>query len=104
MGVSLQRPGWQHQVNVTGQSAQFTDDANTAAESADGRNGRIPGWALLNWRSAWEQTLSDGRTLQFAFGARNLLDRAHFGRSTDSNGGKLAGAPRTAFIEAGLRM
>jgi Fe(3+) dicitrate transport protein len=104
VGAGLQQGDWQHQLTVTAQSKQFTDLANTEAEPATGRNGRIPGWAALNWRSAHAWKLEDGKSLELAAGARNLLDRQYFGRSTDTNGGKLAGAPRTLFVEMSLSL
>ncbi|MCY1384434.1 TonB-dependent siderophore receptor [compost metagenome] len=39
---------------------------------------------------------------KLAFGVKNLFDKQYFTRSTDNNGGKFVGQPRTFFVNASV--
>ncbi|MGU3538330.1 TonB-dependent receptor family protein [Methylobacterium sp. A54F] len=82
------------------QSAQFADEANTVVPSADGKLGRIPGWAIWNARASYE--VAPGAKL--SLGVQNLLDRRYYTRaSLEDNGGLYAGPPRTVYVELRTR-
>nr|WP_314545561.1 TonB-dependent siderophore receptor [uncultured Massilia sp.] len=81
----------------TAQSAQYADAANTVAESADGGNGRIPGYHVWNAQAGWK---FDGTPrLELLAGLNNLADRRYYTRNVDGNAGRMVGAPRTAYVQ-----
>ncbi|MCF5629552.1 TonB-dependent siderophore receptor, partial [Pseudomonas syringae] len=51
LGVSYTEGPWKLNVDSSFQSDQFADNANTAAESADGSTGKIPGYMLFSSRA-----------------------------------------------------
>jgi Fe(3+) dicitrate transport protein len=80
--------GFSAQVEVTYQSASFSDDLNTVAVSANGQRGRIAPYALVN--VAVNQTLLDGRLTLFAT-VKNANDRLYV---ADMSRGLIPGMPR----------
>jgi Fe(3+) dicitrate transport protein len=40
--------------------------------------------------------------LKLAVGVKNLFDRRYYTRSTDNNGGKFVGQPRTIYMQASM--
>ena len=44
----------------------------------------------------------DMNNLKLAVGVKNLFDRRYFTRSTDNNGGKFVGQPRTIYMQASM--
>lgn len=101
IGLGLERAGWKHNATVYSQTSQFADDANTAAETANGRNGKVPGFTTLNLSTSKDFKLA-GSTLKVGAGINNALDKEHYLRTSDSNGGKLAAAPRTVYLQTSL--
>lgn len=101
IGVGLERAGWQHNATVYNQTSQFADDANTAAEAANGRNGKVPGFTTLNLSTSKDFKLA-GSKLKVGAGINNALDKEYYLRTGDSNGGKLAATPRTLYLQTSL--
>lgn len=96
LGTRYRMDSWTFNLNAYAQSSQFADDANTVAESANGKLGTIPGYLLLNGQVAYD--FDSGVTI--AAGMVNILDKEYFTRaSVEANGGIFAGAPRTAYIQ-----
>lgn len=101
-GVGYSRGSWRLDLETQFQSAQFADNENTVAESADGSTGRIPGYAVWNARAGYDfgPGMSD---LRLGFGIKNLFDRAYFTRSYDDNNkGKYLGIPRTFYVQVSM--
>ncbi|GJD52277.1 Fe(3+) dicitrate transport protein FecA [Methylobacterium crusticola] len=100
VGVSYATGPWQLDWFGYAQSGQFADEANTAAPSADGKLGRIPGWTIWNARLTCEVAPLTTLTV----GVQNVLDKRYYTRaSLDDNGGIYAGPPRTAYVELRTR-
>ena len=77
----------------------FSDEANTIAESADGRLGLNQAVALWDCRVSHDFLLDENTTLQLAVGATNLFDKdweVH-SRGGFFGAGLVAGAPRQAY-------
>ncbi|MNY45660.1 Fe(3+) dicitrate transport protein FecA precursor [compost metagenome] len=70
-------------------------------EDPTGRLGDIPGYATVNMRIAY-QPEGVVHAPKLAFGIKNLFDKQYFTRSTDNNGGKFVGQPRTFFVNASV--
>lgn len=70
-------------------------------EDASGRLGDIPGFATVALRAGYDfgREMND---LKLAVGVKNLFDRRYFTRSTDNNGGKFVGQPRTLYLQASV--
>jgi len=99
IGSRYQYQDWTFNVSGYAQSQQYSDDANTSEESNDGKNGIIPGFAILDFRAAKSFDWDD-RKLEIGVGVKNIFDRHHFTRaSIENNGGIFVGAPRTIFAE-----
>ena len=93
---------WKLNVDSSYQSSQFADNANTQAESADGANGRIPGYMLFSSRAAYDfgPQLSD---LNVAVGVKNIFNKQYYTRSFDDNNkGKYVGEPRTVYVQTSI--
>jgi len=97
VGTRFKTGSWGFNLSSTHQSRQFSDEANTIAESADGSIGEIPGFRLWNAQAEWKSPGKKGFDV-FA-GINNLTDRRYFTRTTDPNRGKLVGAPRTVYVQ-----
>lgn len=80
--------GFSAQVEVTCQSASFSDDLNTVPISVNGQRGRIAPYAVIN--AAVNQTLMDGRLTLFAT-VKNVADRVYV---ADMSRGLIPGMPR----------
>lgn len=107
IGASYQYEDWLFGADITAQSKQRSP--GTAAdgatyvtdEDATGRLGDIPGYGTVNLRVAY-QPKDDKNAPKLAFGVKNLFDKQYFTRSTDNNGGKFVGQPRTFFVNASI--
>ncbi|WP_433693750.1 TonB-dependent receptor family protein [Herbaspirillum seropedicae] len=97
VGTRFKSGPWGFNLSTTHQGRQFSDEANTIAESADGSIGEIPGFRLWNAQVDWKVPGTKGFDV-FA-GINNLTDRRYFTRTTDNNLGKLVGAPRTVYVQ-----
>lgn len=107
IGANYRYESWMINADTSGQSKQHspgnaTDGATyVTAEDATGRLGDIPGYATVNLRVAY-QPEDVKNAPKFAFGVKNLFDKEYFTRSTDNNGGKFVGQPRTFFVNASI--
>ncbi|MFZ4964542.1 TonB-dependent Fe(3+) dicitrate receptor FecA [Pseudomonas sp. Mn2068] len=102
LGVGYTEGHWKLNLDSSYQSSQFADNANTSAETADGSNGRIPGYMLFSSRAAYDfgPQLSD---LNVAVGVKNIFNHQYFTRSfEDNNKGKYVGEPRTVYLQTSV--
>lgn len=102
LGVGYTEGPWKLNLDSSYQSSQFADNANTRAETADGANGRIPGYMLFSSRAAYDfgPQLSD---LNVAVGVKNIFNKQYFTRSFDDNNkGKYVGEPRTVYVQTSI--
>lgn len=106
IGASYRHEDWVINADVFAQSKQHSpgnaESGNYVGdEDATGRLGDIPGYGTVNLRVAY-QPEDDKNAPKFAFGVKNLFDKQYFTRSTDNNGGKFVGQPRTFFVNASI--
>ncbi|MGR4868667.1 TonB-dependent receptor family protein [Variovorax sp. LARHSF232] len=101
LGLRYALGAWDFEVSSTHQSNQYADDANTQAENAAGTVGVIPGFRLWNVQARWKMPSKPG--VELALGMNNVTDERYFSRTTDTNAGKLVGAPRTVFVQGQLK-
>lgn len=101
LGLRYALGTWDFELSSTHQSSQYADDANTQAENAAGSLGVIPGFRLWNAQARWKMPSRPG--VELAFGVNNLTDERYFTRTTDTNAGKLVGAPRTVFMQGTVK-
>lgn len=98
IGARYDWRSWTFNVSTTHQSKQYADLANTVAESADGSNGLIPGFRTWNIQAMFK--VPQRKNTDIAIGINNLFDKRYYTRTTDSNAGRLVGAPRMVYIQA----
>jgi Fe(3+) dicitrate transport protein len=107
VGASYRTEDWVVNADILAQSKQHspgtaTDGATYVTDDdATGRLGDIPGYGIVNLRVAYQPEDSKNAP-KFAFGVKNLFDKEYFTRSTDNNGGKFVGQPRTFFVNASI--
>ena len=101
LGLRYALGTWDFELSSTHQSSQYADDANTQAENAAGSLGVIPGFRLWKVQARWKMPSRPG--VELAFGVNNLTDERYFTRTTDTNAGKLVGAPRTVFMQGTVK-
>ncbi|MBM7059713.1 TonB-dependent siderophore receptor [Pseudomonas sp. UL073] len=105
LGLRYTRNRWTWNLDGFAQSQQYVADVANGIyyrnETADGRYGDIPGYAIWNARGeyAFGPQLSN---LTLGVGVKNLLGHEYFTRSLDNNYGKYLGQPRTLFVQAGV--
>lgn len=102
LGLGYTDGPWQLNLDSNFQSSQFADNANTREESANGANGRIPGYMLVSTRAGYDfgPQLSN---LKLAIGVKNLFNREYYTRSFDDNNrGKYVGEPRTLYVQTSV--
>ncbi|POF90719.1 TonB-dependent Fe(3+) dicitrate receptor FecA [Pseudomonas putida] len=102
LGLGYTDGPWQLNLDSSFQSSQFADNANTRDESANGANGRIPGYMLVSTRAGYDfgPQLSN---LKLAVGVKNLFNREYYTRSFDDNNrGKYVGEPRTLYVQTSV--
>lgn len=95
---------WTFNADVFAQSGQRSPGTpNPGAtyvteEDPTGRLGDIPGYTTVAVRAGYDfgPELHD---LKLAIGVKNLFDRRYYTRSTDNNGGKFVGQPRTLYLQ-----
>ncbi|MCE3261512.1 MAG: iron transporter [Pseudoduganella sp.] len=96
-GLKFQRGAWSVDLHTTHQTKQYSDEANTVAQSANGAVGVIPGYRLWNANVSWDVPGAAGTEIQL--GVNNLSNKAYFSRTPDTNLGILPGAGRMAYIQ-----
>ena len=84
-------------LSSTHQGKQYSDAANTVAESANGGVGQIPGFRLWNAQLGWKLPGKPG--YEVMAGINNLSDKRYYTRNVDGNAGRMVGAPRTAYLQ-----
>lgn len=102
LGVGYTHNSWRLDLDSAFQSSQYADNANTVEESADGSNGRIPGYMTWNSRAAYDfgPQLSN---LKVAVGVKNIFNTEYYTRSFDDNNkGKYLGQPRTVYLQTSV--
>ncbi|WP_229257606.1 TonB-dependent receptor family protein [Duganella callida] len=97
VGARYKLAGWTFNLSTTHQSKQYADQANTVAEAANAGAGLIPGFRLWNANVAWKL-----KAYEIAAGVNNLADKRYYTRNIDGNLGRMAGAPRTAYLQLRL--
>jgi len=98
--VSYERCGWLATLGGTYFGDSFSDEANTATESADGRLGINPAATLWDARIGKVMRIGRRGHLEAAVGATNLFDTDWFVHSRGGffGGGKVAGPPRRGYV------
>lgn len=91
---------WGFNLSSTHQSRQFSDNANTVAETANGGVGEIPGFRLWNAQVSWKMPGVKG--VDVLAGVNNLADKRYYTRNVDGNAGRMVGAPRTVYVQGRL--
>lgn len=89
---------WTFNVSTTHQTSQFADLANTVQESADGSNGKIPGYRVWNIQAMFK--VPRMKRTDVSVGINNLFDKRYYTRTSDGNAGRLVGAPRMVYVQA----
>ncbi|MBY4947946.1 TonB-dependent siderophore receptor [Cupriavidus respiraculi] len=100
LGTRYELANWAFNLSSTHQSAQFSDAANTVAETPDARVGRVPGFRLWNVQASWKPTAVKGS--EVLLGINNLLDKRFYTRNVDGNAGRMVGAPRLFYVQGRL--
>lgn len=98
IGARYQTGAWGWNLSTAHQSRQFSNEANTIAETPDGRDGEIPGYRIWNAQVDWKMPYVKGGNL--LAGINNLTDRRYYTRTRDGNFGRLVGTPRTVYVQA----
>jgi Fe(3+) dicitrate transport protein len=94
VGARYRAGAWTANLSSTHQTKQYSDVANTVAETANGGAGMIPGFRLWNAQLSWKQ-----RAYEVAAGVNNIADKRYYTRNVDGNAGRMVGAPRTAYAQ-----
>ena len=97
IGARYQRGAWGVNLSTTHQSRQFDDPENTIVEDASGKFGEITGFSTWNIQMDWKRPNSKGFDV-FA-GINNITDKRYYTRNSDSNPGRMVGAPRTVYVQ-----
>lgn len=100
LGARYTRDAWALSLSATAQGKHYTDTANTVPETANAALGRVPGFGLLNAQLSYKMAGKKGP--DFQLGVNNLADRRYYTRNTDTNGGRMVGAPRMVYVQLRL--
>lgn len=107
MGARYAVQRWTFNADVFAQSKQHSPGSPDAGagyvteEDASGRLGDIPGFATVAVRAGYDFG-KEMNNMKVAVGIKNLFDRRYYTRSTDNNGGKFVGQPRTVYLQASV--
>ncbi|WP_373986772.1 TonB-dependent receptor family protein [Duganella sp. BuS-21] len=94
IGARYRVGAWTANVSGTHQTKQYSDTANTIAETANGGAGVVPGFRVWNAQLSWKQA-----AYHLAAGVNNIADKRYYTRNVDGNAGRMAAAPRTAYLQ-----
>jgi len=94
IGARYRVGAWTANVSSTHQTKQYSDTANTVAETANGGSGVVPGFRVCNAQLSWKQA-----AYEVAAGVNNIADKRYYTRNVDGNAGRMAAAPRTAYLQ-----
>lgn len=97
IGARYQAGAWGFNLSSTHQSRQFSDNANTVAESANANTGEIPGFRL--WNVQVSLKMAGAKGFDVLAGVNNLADKRYYTRNVDGNAGRMAGSPRTVYVQ-----
>jgi Fe(3+) dicitrate transport protein len=97
LGARYDLGAWRLNLSTTHQSGQYSDAANTEAETANASVGRIPGFRLWNTQASWKVPGRKGT--EMALGIHNLFDKRYYTRNIDGNPGRMVGAPRMFYVQ-----
>lgn len=97
LGARYQVGSWSASLSTTHQSKQYSDTANTVLEAANGSNGIVPGFRLWNAQLSWTMPGKPG--YEVMAGINNIADKRYYTRNVDGNAGRMAGAPRMAYVQ-----
>jgi len=100
VGARYRVGSWTANLSSTHQTKQYSDTANTVAESAAGNVGLVPGFRLWNAQLGWKVKGKPG--YEIMAGINNIADKRYYTRNVDGNAGRMVGAPRLAYLQ--LRM
>ncbi|GGC02876.1 amino acid ABC transporter substrate-binding protein [Oxalicibacterium flavum] len=103
-GTRYEIDRWTFNADVHMQSKQRSPGSGATyvtQENAAGRLGDIPGYATLGLRAGYDFG-KQMDNLKLSVGVKNVFDRRYFTRSTDNNGGKFVGMPRTIYLQASV--
>ncbi|MDH3591634.1 MAG: TonB-dependent receptor, partial [Planctomycetota bacterium] len=100
--LRYERDGWVASIGGTFVGDSFSDDANTAASSADGQIGMNPSRTIWDLQVYRKMTFGENEnvTLEIFGGFTNLFDKDWFVHSRGGffGGGMVAGQPRNGYI------
>jgi Fe(3+) dicitrate transport protein len=101
VGARYRIGAWTVNLSSTHQTRQFSDAANTVAEAANAGVGEIPGFRLWNAQLNWKLPGKPGAKAGYEVlaGVNNLADKRYYTRNVDGNLGRMAGAPRMAYVQ-----
>jgi Fe(3+) dicitrate transport protein len=97
LGARYEIGQWTFNVSTTHQSSQYSDLANTVAESADGSNGKVPGFRLWNLQAMYK--IPGYKNADVTVGLNNVFDKRFYTRNVDGNAGRMVGAPRMVYVQ-----
>ncbi|AJC20283.1 TonB-dependent receptor family protein [Pandoraea pulmonicola] len=97
LGARYEIGQWTFNVSTTHQSSQYSDLANTEAESADGSNGKVPGFRVWNLQAMYR--IPGYKKADITVGLNNVFDKRYYTRNVDSNAGRMVGAPRMVYVQ-----
>ncbi|WP_374627614.1 TonB-dependent receptor family protein [Pandoraea sp.] len=97
LGARYEIGQWTFNVSTTHQSAQYSDLANTEAESANGGNGKVPGFRLWNLQAMYK--IPGYKNADVTVGLNNVFDKRFYTRNVDGNAGRMVGAPRMVYVQ-----
>lgn len=100
LGAKYAIDAWTFDVSTTHQTSQYSDTANTVAESPDGSNGRVPGFRVWNMQADWK--IPGWKGCDLTTGINNIGDTRYYTRNVDGNAGRMVGAPRMVYVQAHL--
>lgn len=97
VGARYQLGAWGLNLSSTHQSRQFSDSANTVAETSNAGAGAIPGFRV--WNTQVSLKVPGVKGFDVLAGVNNLTDKRYYTRNVDSNRGRMVGAPRTVYVQ-----
>ncbi len=97
LGARYTAGAWTANLSTTHQSRQYSDTANTVAETANGSKGIVPGFRLWNAQLSWKMPGKPGYVVMA--GINNIADKRYYTRNVDGNAGRMVGTPRMAYIQ-----
>lgn len=99
LGFGYKYDQWTVNTDLFAQSKQAAPNKNDLViEDAAGMYGNIAGYNIISMRVAYDFS-QQVKGLKAAVGVKNIFDQNYFTRSSDANGGKFEGQPRTIFIQ-----